>query len=261
MGQKLTDRTALATTPDNADLLYIVDVDDTTDDATGTSKQITVANLLAAATVPDASTTTKGKVELATDVETITGTDTDKATTPSNITAAAPTFIATSINSATGKTTPVDNDLFGIVDSAASNVLKKLTWANTKATLKTYFDTLYLTATSTISQRINPRVNTITSSATPAINTDTTDVFTITALAVAITSMTSSLTGTPVDGQKLIIRIKDNGTARAITWGASFANRGATLPTTTVLSKVVYVGLMYNSAASIWDCIAVSQEV
>jgi hypothetical protein len=43
----------------------------------------------------------------------------------------------------TGKTTPVDDDEIGIVDSAASNVAKKLTWANLKATLKTYFDTLY----------------------------------------------------------------------------------------------------------------------
>lgn len=47
------------------------------------------------------------------------------------------------INSATGKTTPVDTDAFAIMDSAASNATKKLTWANLKATLKTYFDTLY----------------------------------------------------------------------------------------------------------------------
>jgi len=41
----------------------------------------------------------------------------------------------------TGKTTPVDADEIGIVDSAASNVAKKLTWANLQARLKTYFDT------------------------------------------------------------------------------------------------------------------------
>lgn len=45
---------------------------------------------------------------------------------------------------AASKATPVDADLIPIVDSADSNALKKLTWANVKATLKTYFDTLYV---------------------------------------------------------------------------------------------------------------------
>ena len=47
------------------------------------------------------------------------------------------------VNGATEKTTPVDADMVGLMDSAASNILKKLSWANIKATLKTYFDTLY----------------------------------------------------------------------------------------------------------------------
>ena len=47
------------------------------------------------------------------------------------------------INGATAKATPVDADFIGLMDSAASNVLKKLSWLNVKATLKTYFDTLY----------------------------------------------------------------------------------------------------------------------
>lgn len=111
------------------------------------------------------------------------------------------------------------------------------------------------------SSRVNERENTVASSATPSINTDTTDIFTITALAAAITSMTTNLSGTPVNGQKLTIRIKDDGTARAITWGASFASRGATLPTTTVISKYLYVGLIYNSTAAVWDCVATAQEV
>ena len=51
--------------------------------------------------------------------------------------------VGSAIDGATGKTTPVDADTVGVIDSAASNVLKKLTWANIKATLKTYFDTLY----------------------------------------------------------------------------------------------------------------------
>jgi|GEM_PF-5716306 len=115
-------------------------------------------------------------------------------------------------------------------------------------------DTQTLTA-----KRITQRVNTVSSSATPSINVDTTDMFTITALAAAITSMTSGLSGTPTGGQKLIIRIKDDGTPRAIAWGASFVARGGTLPVTTVAGKYVYVGLIWNEVGT-WDCVAVSQE-
>ena len=48
----------------------------------------------------------------------------------------------------TSKTTPVDADLIPLSDSASTFGIKKLTWANTKATLKTYFDTLYTVASS-----------------------------------------------------------------------------------------------------------------
>jgi hypothetical protein len=108
--------------------------------------------------------------------------------------------------------------------------------------------------------RATPRVTTITSSATPTVNTDDCEFVTITALAAAITSMTTNLSGTPANFQPLTYRIKDDGTARAITWGASFASRGATLPTTTTLSKVLNVGFRWNSVASTWDCIATNVE-
>jgi len=49
------------------------------------------------------------------------------------------------ITGTAGKTTPVDADLVPIVDSTGT-VLNKVTWANVKATLKTYFDSLYTTA-------------------------------------------------------------------------------------------------------------------
>lgn len=53
------------------------------------------------------------------------------------------TTFGNEVNNASAKTTPVDADLFGVLDSAASFITKKVTWANIKATLKTYFDTLY----------------------------------------------------------------------------------------------------------------------
>ena len=98
----------------------------------------------------------------------------------------------------------------------------------------------------------------ITSSATPAINTGVFNLtnVTITALATAITSMTSSLTGTPSNFDKLLIRIKDNGTARAITWGTSFS--GSLLPTTTVISTPILIGFIYDSVLTKWVCVAVN---
>lgn len=50
---------------------------------------------------------------------------------------------AASLSGATAKGTPVDADTLPLSDSAASGALKRLSWANIKATLKAYFDTLY----------------------------------------------------------------------------------------------------------------------
>jgi hypothetical protein len=85
--------------------------------------------------------------------------------------------------------------------------------------------------------------------------------YNITALGAAATFAVPS--GTPVDSQKLTIRIKDDGTARGLTWTTSAGGYriiGTTLPTTTVISKTLYVGCIYNTADSFWDVIAVAQQ-
>ena len=117
------------------------------------------------------------------------------------------------------------------------------------------------TSTNTFTnKRITARVSTEASSATPTINTDNVDAHSITALATAITSMTTNLSGTPTNFQKLIIRFLDNATGRAITWGASFQSMGIALPTTTTASKVLTVGFIYDTADSKWGCVAVADE-
>ena len=101
---------------------------------------------------------------------------------------------------------------------------------------------------------VAPRVTTITSSATPTVNTDNTDFVTITALAAAITDASANLTGTPANGQRLTYRIKDDGTARAIAWGSSFQAGSVALPTTTVLGKTMLVLFVYDSVDGKWTC-------
>ena len=104
---------------------------------------------------------------------------------------------------------------------------------------------------------ITPTVQTVTSSAT-VTPTSTNDLVTITAQASALTLANPS--GTFVEGQSLMIRIKDNGTARTITFGADYRAIGITLPTTTVISKTMYLGIIYNSTDGKWDVLGLNQE-
>lgn len=104
------------------------------------------------------------------------------------------------------------------------------------------------------------RVYSVASSATPTFSCDDYDAVSITALAADITSMTTGLTGTPVNFQKLLFRFKDDGTPRAIAWGAKFAPKGVALPTTTYASKLTTVGFIYDTVAASWGCVAVQRE-
>lgn len=96
---------------------------------------------------------------------------------------------------------------------------------------------------------ISRRVGTVVSSATPTINTDNVDQFNITLLAVAITSFTTNLTGSPDDGDELTIRITGDATPRAIAHGSKFTG---TLLTTTAASKTHTEVLRYDATVAKW---------
>lgn len=80
----------------------------------------------------------------------------------------------------------------------------------------------------------------------------------------ALTGLTQTVLinspGAGFDGQSIILRIKDNGTIRTINWHADYRAIGVTLPTATVASKTLYLGIRYNAADSKWDVLAVGKE-
>ena len=105
---------------------------------------------------------------------------------------------------------------------------------------------------------VNPSVQETTSTATLTIDADQENEGILTAMAVNLAI--ASPTGTPVQGQSLIFRFKDDGSARTLTWNAIFRAIGVTIPTTTTASKVLYVGCKYNSTDTKWDVVSVQEE-
>lgn len=105
---------------------------------------------------------------------------------------------------------------------------------------------------------IKPVDRSQTSVSTLTCNLNISDQDSVTALAAALTI--AAPVGTLTNALRLVIRIKDDGTARALTWNAIFRVIGVTLPTTTTANKTVYIGCIYNSTDTKWDVVAVKQE-
>lgn len=101
---------------------------------------------------------------------------------------------------------------------------------------------------------IAPGVGTSTSAAT-LVPVATNDMTTRTTQTVALA--VSAPTGTPVNGFGHVIRIKATA-AITVSWNAIYRAIGITLPTAIALNKTIYVGMIYNSADSTWDCTSLS---
>lgn len=65
---------------------------------------------------------------------------------------------------------------------------------------------------------------------------------------------------TPAQSNLIVLRLKDNGTARALTWNAIYRPIGVTLPASTVANKMLYVGMKYNVEDAKWDVLAAQFE-
>ena len=78
--------------------------------------------------------------------------------------------------------------------------------------------------------------------------------YVVTALASNATITAPS--GTPTQGQLMVLRITDNGTARTLTWDTVYRAVATELLTTTVPNKVMYVGAKYNVEDAKYDVLA-----
>jgi hypothetical protein len=112
-------------------------------------------------------------------------------------------------------------------------------------------------------KRVTARVSSTASISSPlAWNSDSYDQYVATAQAADLTINADA--GTPTDGQKMIFRLKDDGTPRTLTWTTGVSNGfqeiGVTLPTTTVANKTTYIGAIFNSSSSRWDVVATTTE-
>jgi len=164
----------------------------------------------------------------------------------------------TSVNGDAGPVVVLDAD--DISDTGTANkyaTQSELDQISTNAT-NIGGNTTSISSNTTILNRLNGST-TVTSTATLTPDIDSNSLEQITAQAAGLT--VAAPTGTPFLGQKLVINITDNGTARAIAWSSIYNVVGVTLPVTTTISKSLYVGCIYNSNTTNWDVVAVKEEV
>lgn len=101
--------------------------------------------------------------------------------------------------------------------------------------------------------------STDTSTATPTpIGSGLRNLYTLTALATNATF--SAPSGTPENGNMILIRYKAITTPWTLAYNAIYRAVGITLPTSSPVGKTGYLLCVYNSADSVWDVIAYQLE-
>lgn len=287
MGQKLTDLTILNTTPDAADPFYVVDVSDTTMGVDGTSKQILFSVLTAGFATSGANSNITSLTGLSTPLTvaqggsgavTLTGIlkgngtsaftavtapsgaivgTTDSQTLTNKDLSSGTNTLPTAVVTLTGSQTLTNKTLTTPIIATISNT--------GTVTLPTATDTLVARATSDTltNKRITARVLSAASYTTDtgsSLNGDTQDIFVVTAQTGALKFNNPS--GTPTEGQKLIIRVASSTTsARALTWDTAFLATTVALPTTTTATTAMLnIGFIYEATSpnTGWQCVAVS---
>lgn len=213
---------------------------------------------------PNGSTTRGNGMELSSTGLAVTGTV--SATVAVSSPASATGSAGLKVPHGAAPTSPVDGDVWttsagmyvrvsGVtVGPLASSAGAGTAWGTITGTLSSQTD---LQAALDAKQARSPAIQSVTSAST-VTPTFLNDMVKITAQAAALTL--ANPTGTAIDGLGIVIRIKDNGTARAISYGTQYRAIGVTLPTTTTVSKTLYMAMVFNNDDTKWDVVAVGVE-
>lgn len=201
-----------------------------------------------AGTTPDATTTSKGIVELATSAETATGTDINRAVTPAGL--------ATVVAAIVSGTQPSDADLTAIAALAPADdsILQRKSSAWTSRTMAQLATDLI--ATGSVAKTTTPQ--NLTDAATIATNAALGNHFRVTLAG----NRTLGAPTNPTDGQKVIWEITQDGTGSrtlALASGAggfAFGTDITSITLTTTASKKDFLGAIYNSTANRWYVVA-----
>lgn len=175
------------------------------------------------------------------------------------------TYGGTGVNNGSNTITVAGNvNLSGAFSTVGGDAVILNTTAATDITLPTTGTVATLAGTETFTnKRITKRAVTGGVTGSLTIASDNTDIYIVEGATGALTFAVP--TGTPTQGQTLIIRIQDNGTARALTFtnaaGGFRASTDIPFPTTTVVNSTMYLGFIYNTNDSRWDLVSRTDNV
>ena len=139
----------------------------------------------------------------------------------------------------------------------------------------TYIDNNNILNTATIGTGLTFSSGVLSTTATIPVISTTTVISTATSSVIdvstpntyySVTSLSTSITfttsGTYSNFDKMVVRIKDNGATQSLTFNPTYYEaKGQALPTTTVISKVLTIGFIYDSVTTKFGCVSVAQEI